>query len=51
MLLDARSASQGLGPSVCGAQSSAPAHVSGGRITQESLTVSLVSNNRKNAAD
>lgn len=49
--MNAGSASQGLGPSVCGAQSSARVRVSGGRLTQESLTLSLVSNKSKNAAD
>lgn len=49
--VNARSASQGLGPCVCGAQSSAPVQVSEGRITQESLTFSLVSNKGKNAVD
>lgn len=50
-LMNARLASQGSGPSVCGAQRSAPVHVSGGRIMQESLTFSLVSNKCKNAAE
>lgn len=49
--MNARSASQGLGPCVCGAQSSAPVQVSEGRIKQESLTFSLVSNKGKNAVD
>lgn len=49
--MNARSASQGLGPCVCGAQSSAPVQVSEERIKQESLTFSLVSNKGKNAVD
>lgn len=49
--MNARSASQGFGPSVRGGQSSTPVRVSGGRIAQESVSFSLVSNKHKNEAD